>query len=76
VVVRARQGAATFTSELDRLVIDNRGAASTFEIEIPRSAPRVEVRISQDRIYLKEGERTSPLSPSSPIYAAPLTARQ
>jgi hypothetical protein len=75
-VVRAAQGAATFRSDLDRLVIDNRGPASTFEIEIPRSAPLVEIRVNDDRIYLKEGERTSPNSSPSGIYTTPLAARR
>lgn len=56
VVVRAPIGAATFTSEVDRLVIDNRGA-SDFEIQIPRSAPRVEIQASGSLIFLERGGR-------------------
>lgn len=55
--VRAPIGAATFTSDVDQLVIDNRGPAATFAIEIPRSAPRVEIRVGDKPIYLKEGSR-------------------
>ena len=76
VVVRAPEGAATFMSDLDRIVIDNRGPASAFEIDIPRSAPRVEVRVNLDRLYLKEGERATPSSPLSGVYATPLAARK
>ena len=57
VVVRAPEGAATFTSRVDRLTIDNRGAPARFEIEIPRAAPRVEIRVAGVRFLLKEGSR-------------------
>ena len=61
VVVRAPIGAATWTSDEARLVVDNRGdgggVAATFEIEIPRAAPRVEIRVAGVRAFLKEGAR-------------------
>lgn len=59
VVVRAPIGAATFTSDVDRLVIDNRGSSATFEIQIPRAAPRLEIRVDEGRIFLKEGPRVT-----------------
>src|SRR5881397_793977 len=55
VVVRAPTGAATFTTDADRLVIDNRGSSATFEIQIPRAAPRVEIWVKAVRVFLKEG---------------------
>lgn len=55
VVVRAPQGAASFSSGAGRLTIDNRAAAAGYEIEIPRSAPRVEVRVGDRQLFLKEG---------------------
>lgn len=58
VVVRALTGAATFTSDVDRLVVENRGSSATFEIEIPRQAPRVEIRVDGVRMFLKEGPET------------------
>jgi len=68
VVVRAPLGAAMFTADADRLVIDNTGSQASFEIEIPRTAPRVEIRVGQDRTFLKEGTRVTgslafPLTP-------------
>lgn len=57
VVVRASSGAAVFTSGVDRLVIDNGGSTATFGIEIPRAAPRVEIRVGDARVFLKEGSR-------------------
>lgn len=62
VAVRAPSGAATFTADVDRLVIDNSGSAATFDIQIPRAAPRVEIRVAGVRVFLKEGPRvTGPL---------------
>jgi hypothetical protein len=60
VVVRAVAGAATFTADAGRLVIDNRGSAATFEIEIPRAAPRVEIRVGETQIFLKQGAQVTP----------------
>ncbi|MBA3258422.1 MAG: hypothetical protein H0T68_03015 [Gemmatimonadales bacterium] len=57
--VRGPVGAATFTSDGGRLAIDNRSSDATFEIEIPRVAPRVEIRVAGERIFLKEGGRVS-----------------
>lgn len=62
VVVRAPSGTATFTSDAERLVIDNRGSSATFEIQIPRTAARVEVWVNRVRLFLKDGPRvTGPL---------------
>ncbi len=55
VVVRAPAGSATFTSQASRLVIGNHGPAATFDIEIPRTATRVEVLVEGGRIFLKDG---------------------
>ena len=55
VVVRAPAGSATFTSQASRLVIGNHGAASTYDIEIPLNAPRVELLVDGRRIFLKQG---------------------
>lgn len=52
VVVRAPTGAATFTLDRDRLLIDNIGRGDTFEVEIPRSAAAVELR-ALDRLVLR-----------------------
>ncbi|HEY8195659.1 MAG TPA: zf-HC2 domain-containing protein [Gemmatimonadales bacterium] len=59
VTVRAPAGAARFTSAEDRLLIDNQGPGATFDIEIPRTAPWVEIRLVGKRIFLKQGERVA-----------------
>jgi hypothetical protein len=75
VVVRGPIGAATFTSDADRLVVNNHGSPATFEIQIPRAAPQIEIRVEGDRIFLKEGSRiTTPKSVEGPgPYLLPLT---
>jgi hypothetical protein len=55
VVVRAPAGAAAFRSEDDRLVIDATAPSATFEIEIPRDAPRVEIEVGGVRRFMKDG---------------------
>jgi hypothetical protein len=57
VTVRAPLGAAGFTSAADRLVIDNQDTGATYEIEIPRAAPRVEIHVAGKRIFLKDSSR-------------------
>ena len=78
VIIRAPHGAATFSSEPDRVVIHNAGSTADFTIELPRGAPRVEIRLGDQRLLLKEGARVSgvgtpaaeslllPLSPAAP----------
>ena len=64
VVVRAPSGAASFTSDAERLVVDNHGSGATYEIEIPRTAPHVEIRVGGNRIFLKEGSRVVTKTPA------------
>jgi hypothetical protein len=57
--VRAPSGAASFTSDADRLVVDGARPGTTFEIEIPRAARRVEISAAGTRVFLKEGGRVT-----------------
>ncbi len=57
VQVLAPAAAASFTSDVNLLRIENAGTAAQFRIEIPRAAPRVEIRVAGKRIFLKEGPR-------------------
>jgi hypothetical protein len=56
VVVRVLGGTATFTTDVDRLTIDNRGSEADYEIEIPRGASYVEVFVGTRRFILKDGD--------------------
>jgi hypothetical protein len=57
VTVRAAGGTVNFTTDVDRLVIENAGARADYEIEIPKDAPWVEILVDDRRVLLKEGER-------------------
>lgn len=59
VEIRAARGAATFTTGESQLVVDGRGLPATYEIEIPLTAPRVEILVGEDRVFLKEGSRVT-----------------
>ena len=75
VVVRALGGTASFTSDVDRLSIDNAGSSARFEIQIPRAAPRVEIRVAGRRVFLKDGTRVqaSGRQDAAGRYLLPLT---
>ena len=76
-VVRAPSGAATFSSDADRLVIDNRRGTATFEIQIPRTAPRVEILVDGMRRFVKDGDRITANEPGAPgLYVIPLSAER
>ena len=60
ILVQARPGAARFTTEADRLLIEARSAADTFAIEIPRSAARVEIRAGGAGLLVAERGRVFP----------------
>lgn len=59
IAVRAVGGSATFTSAVDRVSIGSDASVTRFEIEIPRAAPQVEVRVAGRRVFLKEGDRVT-----------------
>jgi hypothetical protein len=56
VVVRAPDG-AVFTSDVDRVLIDSVTPGGRFEIQIPRTAPLVEIRAGERRLFLKKVSR-------------------
>lgn len=57
VVVRGPTGAATYTSDIGRVVVDNGPGLAEFEIDIPTAAPRVEIRVGTKVLFLKVGSR-------------------
>lgn len=63
--VRAALGSATFTSEAGRLLVEPRGSELAVEIEIPRLAPRVEIQVAGERVFVKEGTRVITTQASS-----------
>jgi hypothetical protein len=77
VQVSAPRNAASFSSEPERVVIENRGM-SDFDIALPRSAPYVAVRVAGVTVLRKEGDRVilnrGTTGPAS--WNIPLTARR
>jgi len=76
VVARRLAGSATFTTGVDHLAIANGGSSADYEIELPRSAPWVEIRIGARRLLLKEGPRVITDAPvdARGRYLVPLTS--
>ncbi len=74
IVVRALSGAAAFSSDVDRLSIDNAGDSSRFEILIPRSARSVFIRIRDRQVFVSQASRvvTATAFDSSGRYVLPL----
>jgi len=74
--IQAPPGAARFASEEGRLVVDNAGSSASFDIQLPRSAQRVDILVGGERRFLKDGVRilTAFPSDSSGAFLIPLTA--
>ena len=71
----APSGAAMFGSEAGRLRVANHDSTATFEVEIPRDARRVEIRVAGRQIFLKEGARVTAEGSSDrhEVYLLPLS---
>ena len=54
---RVLGGTAAFTTDVDRLTIQNDGSTADYEIELPRDARWVEVYVGTRRLLLKDGDR-------------------
>jgi anti-sigma factor RsiW len=52
-VVRAHGGATSFLSDVGRLEVTHSGASGVLEIEVPRTAPWVELTLGRRRVWLK-----------------------
>ena len=50
-------GWATFTTDVDRLTIENRGSTADYEIELPHGAPWMEIGVGERRLLFKQGDR-------------------
>jgi hypothetical protein len=56
VLVRSLEG-ANFHSDVDRLLVESKTLGAKFEVEIPRSAPSVEIRVGGRLVFRKESSR-------------------
>jgi hypothetical protein len=57
IVVRRSSGVARFTTDIDRLTVEAGEETGHYEIELPRSAPWVEILAGERRLLLKDGAR-------------------
>jgi hypothetical protein len=64
VMVRALGGTPTFTADVDRIIVDNRGEQADFEIDIPRDAPLVEILVGARAVKVKDGAQFAPGLPT------------
>lgn len=55
VIVRGPAHSATFTSGTDQLMVHNENSSASFEVEIPRDAQRIEIRVEDRTILVKNG---------------------
>jgi hypothetical protein len=60
VVVRATNGSAAFQTDVDRLTIANEESDADYDVEVPRSAPWVEILVAGRRLLLKHGAVVAP----------------
>ena len=63
-LVRAVDG-ANFQSDVDRLLVESKTPGAKFEVEIPRSAPSVEIRVGGRIVFRKDSSRIATNAPIS-----------
>lgn len=74
--VHGPAGAAAYTSSAGYLLVRGLDSTAVFQVLIPRSAPWVEIRAQDERVFLKEGPRvTTNGSRMGDHYVLPLPAR-
>ena len=66
VQVHAPPRAATFSSSPGRLEIEVRDVSAPFVVQVPRTAPWVEIRADETPLFLKEGPRVRTAGPAEP----------
>ena len=75
--VHGPAGAAAYTSSAGYLLVRGLDSTAVFQVMIPRSAPWVEIRAQDERVFLKEGPRvTTQGSRMGDHYVLPLPGRR
>lgn len=64
--VHAPPGAATYSCVPGRIEIEVRDVSAPFVVQVPRSAPWVEIRADETSLFLKEDSRITTSSPPGP----------
>lgn len=57
--IRTISGNARFSARRDRLDVEGIDGPATFEVRIPRGAPRVELRVADRVVLRKQGDRVT-----------------
>jgi len=75
VVVRSSADGAVYSSSGDTLTVNNRRAASDFDVAIPRTVQRTEIRVNGTTVFQKVGSRVTSraANASADVYLLPLT---
>lgn len=66
VTLRAESGGVGFTAGAGQLVVVGRAEPASIEVQIPRSAPRVEILRRGEQVFLKDGDRIAAVSAAGP----------
>jgi len=64
--VRVRGGSTAFSSDVGRLRVTHTGAPGTLQIEVPRTAPSVDLRVGAHSVWHKVGARIQSLGSAAP----------
>ncbi|HET7425367.1 MAG TPA: zf-HC2 domain-containing protein [Gemmatimonadales bacterium] len=75
--VRVVSGRASFSSGIERLAVETSDSSAVFQILVPRTAARIEIRSGTSRLFLKQGPRiTALVSPGADgVYALRIPPR-
>jgi hypothetical protein len=75
VLVRAPSGLAAFASAPGRVSVRGRPAPGRFDIDVPRSAPRVEILVAGEQVLLVEASQGRGAAGEGPPWSIPLGRR-
>jgi hypothetical protein len=66
VTLRAESGGVGFTAGAGQLVVVGRAEPASIEVQVPRSASRVEILRRGERVFLKDGDTITALAEAGP----------
>jgi hypothetical protein len=75
VVLRAPSGVAAFASAPGRVSVRGRPAPARFDIDVPRSAPRVVILVAGEQVLLVEASQGRGAAGEGPPWSIPLEGR-
>lgn len=57
--IRVAPGVASFATQADYVLIESRDSTAVYDVRIPLTAPWIEIRSGEDRVFLKDGGRVT-----------------